>query len=438
MIDARLVPNPQEEITPGEAVAGMLLNGLGFSNRPLSLTPQFFANKPLDLLLREGLRAERFNRFKLGRTLTEVHVYGCDLLCSELALAVCLQEGIDLRFNHLDTTSFALTGDSVPEADEQAMTITHGYAKDHRPDLQQAVAERMVSQDGGVPFVSKRWDGNVSDTQIFQERAEALLATFQRSPTPRYLVADAKLYNEDNAANLRQLGFITRIPNTLKLVSQVITQALTGDTWQCLDDTTRYQRVELCRDGMAQRWLVVSSQAALERAEASVNKARQREHAVIAKQLLHLQAQRFETPEAAQAAFTALATRWTYHQVAGSSVIEHKHYARQGRPTPTTPITSSDWQMQAQVRLDHTKITYDQQHKACFVVGTNIAAEQLRDAAEVPTAYAQPQRTQRLKLLLACHVKGDHRDRAEEPHRFQQLRIGVHSGFACGAACQNG
>ena len=41
MIDARLVPNPQEEITPGEAVAGMLLNGLGFSNRPLSLTPQF-------------------------------------------------------------------------------------------------------------------------------------------------------------------------------------------------------------------------------------------------------------------------------------------------------------------------------------------------------------------------------------------------------------
>jgi len=438
MIDARLVPNPQEEITPGEAVAGMLLNGLGFSNRPLSLTPQFFANKPLDLLLREGLRAEMFNRFKLGRTLTEVHAYGCDLLFSELALAVCLQEGIDLRCNHLDTTSFALTGDSVPEADEQAMTITHGYAKDHRPDLKQAVLELMVSQDGGVPFVSKSWDGNVSDTQIFQERAEALLATFQRSPTPRYLVADAKLYNEDNAANLRQLGFITRIPNTLKLVSQVITQALTGDTWQCLDDTTRYQRVELCRDGMAQRWLVVSSQAALERAEASVNKARQREHAVIAKQLLHLQAQRFETPEAAQAAFTALATRWTYHQVAGSSVIEHKHYARQGRPTPTTPITSSDWQMQAQVRLDHTKITYDQQHKACFVVGTNIAAEQLRDAAEVPTAYAQPQRTQRLKLLLACHVKGDHRDRAEEPHRFQQLRIGVHSGFACGAACQNG
>jgi hypothetical protein len=58
MIDTRLVPDEQEEITPGEAMAGMLLNGLGFANRPLSLPPQFFANTPLDLLCREGIRAE--------------------------------------------------------------------------------------------------------------------------------------------------------------------------------------------------------------------------------------------------------------------------------------------------------------------------------------------------------------------------------------------
>ena len=72
MIDTRLAPDEQEEITPGEAMAGMILNGLGFANRPLSLTPQFFANKPLDLLFREGVRAEMFNRCQLGRTLEEV------------------------------------------------------------------------------------------------------------------------------------------------------------------------------------------------------------------------------------------------------------------------------------------------------------------------------------------------------------------------------
>ena len=386
MIDARLVPDEQEVLTPGEAVAGMILNGLGFSNRPLSLTPQFFANKPLDLLFREGVHAELFNRFKLGRTLEEVSAYGCDLLFSELALAVCGQEGIDQRFNHLDTTSFSLTGDYVPESDEQAITITHGYSKDHRPDLKQAVLELMVAQDGGVPLVSKSWDGNTSDTQIFQERAKALMATFQHSPTPRYLVADSKLYNEDNAATLKTLGFITRIPNTLKLVVQVITQVLRWDTWHRLDDTTRYQRIELCHYGMAQRWLVVSSQGARERAEASITKACQREAEAIDKHLFHLQARRFETPEAAQAALVTLEKAWKYHQVGSSRLIEHKHYASKGRPMPTSPIQSIAWQMQAQARPAQEQIAYYKECKACFVVGTNIVPSQLSDP-EVIRAY---------------------------------------------------
>ena len=36
MIDRRLVPDAPERITPGEAVAGMILKGLGFAHRPLS------------------------------------------------------------------------------------------------------------------------------------------------------------------------------------------------------------------------------------------------------------------------------------------------------------------------------------------------------------------------------------------------------------------
>lgn len=137
---------------------------------------------------------------------------------------------------------------------------------------------------------------------------------------------------------------------------------------------------------MAQRWLVVSSAAALERAEARVNNAQQRECAAIAKQLFHLQAQRFETPEAAPTACAALAKRWTYHQVEAYSLVKPKHYARQGRPTPTTPIHSRHWQMQAQVQPHHAKIAYDKHHKACGVVGTNIAAAQLSDP-EVIHAY---------------------------------------------------
>ena len=211
--------------------------------------------------------------------------------------AICAHEGIDLRFNHLATTSFSLTGAYLPDSDEHAIHITHGYSKDHRPDLKQAVLALMVSQDGGIPFVSKSWDGNTSDTEVFQKRAEALMQTFKDTPSPRYLVADAKLYCEDNAAHLAKVGFITRIPATLKVVSQVIGQALQGDTWQSFDPNTRYQSLELCHYGMAQRWLVVYAQAAYERAAATLNKATQREHEAITKQRFHRQAQRFCAPE---------------------------------------------------------------------------------------------------------------------------------------------
>ena len=391
MIDARLKPDEQEEITPGEAIKGMILNGLGFANRPLSLTPQFFAGKPLDLLFRPGVEASMFNRFKLGRTLDEVKTYGCDLLFSEIALAVCGQEAIDQRFNHLDTTSFSLTGDYVPESDQQAIAITHGYSKDHRPDLKQAVLELMVSQDGGVPLVSHTWDGNASDHQIFQDRAKALLSTFEQSPTPRYLIADSKLYSEANATALKPLGFITRIPDTLKLVSQVIRQALRQDTWQRARDTTRYHRLELCHYGMAQRWLVVSSEAAMQRAETSVSKAHKRELEAIEKQLFHLQAQRFESPEQAQAALATQSRSWRYHQVATTEFIEHKRYAGQGRPSAKTPVKAIDWQIRAHVCPDAEAIWCQKQLKGCFVLGTNIEAKALSDEEVIEAYKAQSQ-----------------------------------------------
>jgi len=124
------------------------------------------------------------------------------------------------------------------------MGITHGSSKDHRPDVTQAVLAWMVSPAGGVPVVSQRGEGHTAATQMFQARAQALMATVKTAPSPRYLVADAQRCHEDNAANLHSLGLITRMPNTLTWVSQVIPDALRGDTGHRVHDTTRDPRVE--------------------------------------------------------------------------------------------------------------------------------------------------------------------------------------------------
>jgi transposase len=350
MIDTRVGLDDQEGITTGEAIAGMILNGLGFSDRPMSLTPQFFANRPVGLLFRDGVSAEHFNRFKLGRSLDKAFSYGCDTLFSEVALAVCQQERVARTFTCLDTTSFSLTGAYVPETDTQAIAITYGYSKDHRPDLKQAVLELMVAQDGGVPLMSRSWDGNASDTVVFKERCEALLTQFAASEPPRYLIADAKLYTEANAPNLARLPFITRIPETLTVTQQVIAQAWAWGEWQPLHETVTYQRVELCHYGMAQRWLVVSSQDAWQRAALTLAKAQARESAQVQKQLFHLQAQRFPSETDAQEALETLAQRWRYHQIAQVSLTPHSQYARKGRPTKQTPCKATQWQIHASVR----------------------------------------------------------------------------------------
>jgi len=146
LIDSHFENDDKEHISTGEAIAGMIINGLGFTQLPMSLTPKFFENKPLDILFRDGIEASYFNRFKLGRALDDVHGYGIEALFSKIALNVCEQEGVNMDYSHLDTSSFSLTGEYIPDTDENAIRITHGYSKDHRPDLKQAVLELVVTQ----------------------------------------------------------------------------------------------------------------------------------------------------------------------------------------------------------------------------------------------------------------------------------------------------
>jgi transposase len=197
LIDEQINQDEQQEITTGEAVKGMIMNGLGFSNRPLSLSPQFFTNLPMEHLFRPGVEAGHFNRHKLGRSLDQCDEYGSSQLFSLIAEKACRQDNVDSSFQSLDTTSYSLSGDyetTMEQEDSTAINITHGYSKDKRADLKQVVQEVIVSQDGGVPLACKAWDGNASDNKIFKERTKALINSFKSSEMPKYLVADSKLY----------------------------------------------------------------------------------------------------------------------------------------------------------------------------------------------------------------------------------------------------
>lgn len=81
----------------------------------------------------------------------------------------------------------------------------------------------------------------------------------------------------------------------------------------------------------------------------------------------------------APAALAELARRWTYHQVESDNLLAHTRDARQGRPTPHTPLKASAWHIQAHTRPDQEALEHRTPDKACFVLGTNIAASELSD-----------------------------------------------------------
>jgi len=379
LIDEQIEADDQEAVSTGEAVKAMIINGLGFSNRPLVLTPQFFENLPMETLFRQDVKASHFNRYKLGRSLDKVFDYGCEILFSSIAAFGCRQEKVDQRFNSLDSTSFSLNGDYVAEDDTTAINITHGHSKDHRPDLKQVMLELMVSQDGGVPFVSKNWDGNGSDNVIFEQRAAALIEEFKTSETPRYLVADSKLYHKKAKDTLSQIPFITRIPGNLKLEQNVIDQALSDPAqWTDLEKGNRYQCINLCHSEIEQRWLVIYSEAALSRARSTLGRRQEKESQQIKKDMFHLQAQRFDSEAEGKEALNELATQWKLHRVNAISLTAHQRYSKKGRPSAQAQTTEV-WQIHATFSVDEKEIEAKAQHNACFVIGSNIDSDELSD-----------------------------------------------------------
>jgi len=380
LIDRRFEKDDKQNISTGEAVAGMIVNGLGFTQKPMSLTPMFFENKPLDILFREGILSSHFNRFKLGRALDDLHEYGNEALFSEIAINICEQEGIERKYSHLDTTSFSLTGKYLPDSDENEILITHGHSKDHRPDLKQAVLELVVTQDGGIPFICKCHDGNASDNIIFKDRVAAFVEQIKMGGQPTIIVMDSKGYSKKNAEFLRQIDFITRVPGSFSLEGAMIDQALyLTDRWDQINDDYKIQSFYLNHLGFDQRWVLVWSKGAFERAVSSLEKKSKKEKVEIDKQLNKLSKQGFTSKEDALQAFRAIEEKWKYHKVARIEYEEQIKYAKPGRPTENTPIDRVEIFIKVKVIENTTYILEQQQREACFVLATTIDKKELSD-----------------------------------------------------------
>jgi transposase len=304
---------------------------------PLYLVPHFFQNKPIARLIAPGIQASHLNDDTLGRALDTLYEAGLTALYSLIAATAATRLGLTPTFVHLDMTSFHVDGrynsDEAPDA--QVVHITHGYSRDHRPDLNQVLLELIVEHQAGIPLLMKPLSGNSSDGKVFGQVISDHIAQFQTAYSPTYLVADSALYNAERLQRLANtsLQWITRIPATLTEAQEVLAQAQPA-TMAALPDGYRYAVVASSYGGVVQRWVPFHSDHRQPQAQRTVDKQwrQQSEQEVSAFKRLCRTA--FACEADAQQALTSFGAGLQTTFLHDSTVCPTPHYGKRGRPGP--------------------------------------------------------------------------------------------------------
>src|SRR5579859_786704 len=379
-IDQLVGPNGRK-VSVGQAIQAMVLNGLGFVNRPLYLTPEFYTNKPVEALIGAGIRAEDLNDDCFGRALDVAFEVGVTQIFVQVASHALWVMRIVPRFAHVDTSAFSLEG--AYEGEEDAgegvpIKITYGYSKDHRPDLKQAMLGLICANTSSLPIYMAALDGNHSDKKGLLEIAQAYLEQFEESDEKPYIIADSALYSEGNLQALSGVKWITRVPATLSQAKQLLAEVsqsqmkMAGEGYYFHERTLTYGDIE-------QRWLLVLYEKKRERELKQLDKAVENEHEQARKALKQLSREDFSCEADARLALARLSDKWKYHQVESQVQPLSRHQGR-GRPrADAQPITV--WKVQGKLTANDERLTALRAPLGKYIVATNEL-----DQAKLPTS----------------------------------------------------
>jgi transposase len=260
IIDTLIPPDKRALMTTGETVKLMVINGLGFTSRPLYLEAQFYASKPIERFLGRQCASDIVSDDRLGRALDSCFNYGCNHIFSTIASNAALKFKVNKKFQHLDSTSMQVDGEYFSE--DLNPLITFGHSKDHRPDLKQFMMSLVCSQDGDVPLLAQTIAGNTSDKTHFREILNSIIDQIQTCPKANYFVGDSALYTVDTIKDISdKIKWITHVPEMIKAASELISN-IAQENMKYLADG--YKCIELCSTygGVRQRWLLIYSEQA--------------------------------------------------------------------------------------------------------------------------------------------------------------------------------
>jgi len=392
-IDSCIPPDPQQRITTGQAIVAMIINGLGFSNRPLYLFPQFFDKKPVDMLIGKNITPESLNDDTIGRALDRTFAFGCtELFCYVASMAI-EEAKVSRKFGHLDTTTFSVHGEyKSSSGKDAAIHITYGHPKSKRPDLKQVFLNMLVSYDGGVPFFMEALDGNSSDSVVLRETVTKFKKGLKENlQEVSYLVADSKFYSKKTIGAVKNTQlWISRVPDSIKDA-----QAEIEKTAQMVDkldplngDGYSYRKCESEYGGVKQRWLIIHSKQAEKRTVNTVANAVEKERETLRKQAKTLGKKGYFCVPDAQNTLSLLTRGAKYHTVTIARIEKEEKYKGRGRPPKDKkkekkvtfyPIFNIEENVEA--------IDFEIKKRSIFIIATNELSERKLSDQEIFDNY---------------------------------------------------
>jgi transposase len=391
ILDQATQQNPEmRDLTVGEAVKAMVLNGLGFINQALYLVPRFFQHKPTYRLISPRVAPHQLNDDALGRALDTLYDYGVTELYSLIAATAAERLGLAPRFTHLDSTSFHVDGryNSDEEPDARVIHITRGYSRDHRPDLNQVMLELIVEHQAGIPLLMQPLSGNSSDASSFGALVRTHIDQLRTTYGMTYLVADSALYSADNLAKLSQtqIQWITRVPATVSEAQAALEQA-TPQTMLPLSEGYRCQMLHATYGGVAQRWALIYSEPRQSQAQRTADKQWRTQSDHDLKAFHKLCCTVFACEADAQQALRTFEQGLQAAHCAQVTIRPIVRYGKRGRPgrgaQPAQVVYQVEGALASSLAARQARIT----QQSCFILATNELDDQQLPPQELLNAY---------------------------------------------------
>jgi transposase len=372
-IDDKLFDHDQRRvISPGQAVVAMILNGLGFTNRRLYLTQQFFEGKPVERLLGANIQASDLTDHTLGQALDEIASYGTSKLFGEVAFGIAIENNLLGNVNHLDTTSVSVEGEYDVEDNLSKIEIRHGYSKDHRPDLKQIVLSLVVNGAGDIPLWMEPLSGNSSDKKSFHETIKKV-RDFQKEINLEKnfkWVADSALYSKEHLLKSNDYLWLTRVPETISEAQELVSRPSQDIAWQERDKGYKTAAFKSNYGEVEQRWLLVYSAQAYQREKITLEKRLEKQEAVLRKTLWHLGNEQFNCESDALKALKPLKKKNSLFQF--NDVVQPVvGYGRPGKPKAGEVKMIVGYQIMTDLKKDAQKIELLLEKKGRFILATN-------------------------------------------------------------------